>query len=308
VIQTDDHVLFVKGKADRLPFADDTFALSCFSPPYLGQRLYLEDGVDLGVTLDCDEWVSWMMRVIREAVRVTRGLVVCVCAGPTEERNYQPGPEGLIWEWHRSGGLQECPVYWKRNGIPGSGGDQWLRKDVEYCIAFKKTPKLPFSDNTACGEPPKFAPGGKMSNRMINGERVNVKAASRRNRKGVRCKETYVPPKLANPGTLLDTGATGGGLLGWDGAHENEAPYPEEVPEFFIKSFTRPGDLVLDCFSGSGTTASVANRLGRRGIGVDLRQSQCRLGRRRIENPHSYLPKGGGVDKPLPLFDRSEAS
>ena len=49
--------------------------------------------------------------------------------------------------------------------------------------------------------------------------------------------------------------------------------YPtEKNPELLsriIKASSNPGDLVLDCFSGSGTTLTVASRLGRRWIGVD---------------------------------------
>ena len=64
-----------------------------------------------------------------------------------------------------------------------------------------------------------------------------------------------------------------------------EAPFPEGVPEFFIKGWTKPGDVVFDPFSGSGTTACVAARLGRIGIGADIRFSQCELGTRRHANP-----------------------
>ena len=47
------------------------------------------------------------------------------------------------------------------------------------------------------------------------------------------------------------------------------ARFPEGLPEFFIKFLTEPGDLVLDPFSGSNTTGSVAERLGRRWMAWD---------------------------------------
>lgn len=50
----------------------------------------------------------------------------------------------------------------------------------------------------------------------------------------------------------------------------HSAPFPEWLPEFFIKLFTDPGDLVLDPFAGSGTTSRVALRLGRRAVGIEI--------------------------------------
>ncbi len=65
-------------------------------------------------------------------------------------------------------------------------------------------------------------------------------------------------------------------------AHENEAPFPESLAEFIIRSFGPEGGTVLDPFCGSGTTLAVAKRLGRKGIGIDVRQSQIDLTMRRI--------------------------
>ncbi len=64
----------------------------------------------------------------------------------------------------------------------------------------------------------------------------------------------------------------------WDIPYENSMArertgYPTQKPEALlariIKASSNPGDLVLDCFAGSGTTLAVAEKLGRRWIGVD---------------------------------------
>jgi hypothetical protein len=74
----------------------------------------------------------------------------------------------------------------------------------------------------------------------------------------------------------------GGGHLGSPLAHLNEAPYPEKLVEFWIRSYCPPGSLVCDPFSGSGTTGAVAIRLGRRFLGCDNRSDQVGLTRRRL--------------------------
>jgi len=57
------------------------------------------------------------------------------------------------------------------------------------------------------------------------------------------------------------------------GLERTEIGYPTQKPEALlnriIKASSNPGDLVLDCFAGSGTTLAVAEKLGRRWIGVD---------------------------------------
>ena len=50
----------------------------------------------------------------------------------------------------------------------------------------------------------------------------------------------------------------------------HSAAFPEELPEWFIKLFTKEHDVVLDPFMGSGTTLTVANRMKRNSIGIEI--------------------------------------
>ena len=52
------------------------------------------------------------------------------------------------------------------------------------------------------------------------------------------------------------------------GAHF--ATFPEELPRRCILAASRPGDLILDPFGGSGTTGKVAMELGRRSVLLDV--------------------------------------
>lgn len=205
-------------------------------------------------------------------------------------------------------------------------------------IAFKRKPKLDWSDNTACGHEPKWAPGGDMSHRLSDGTRRNQwgsgeKSGFHRKKDGGR-QETgrpshrmhtkmeldglmreqgYLAPAVANPGNYLSIDESnvihipvGGGLLGHDLAHENEAPFPEKLAEFFVKSLCPPSGTVLDPFSGSGTTVAVADRLGRIGIGMDLRMSQARIAMQRLTHPHAEIQKKPKKEEFHPLFDGVE--
>lgn len=49
-----------------------------------------------------------------------------------------------------------------------------------------------------------------------------------------------------------------------------QACFAPQIPTFFIKHFSKSGDVVLDPFAGRGTTVFEANQLGRTGIGIDV--------------------------------------
>ncbi|WP_439564393.1 site-specific DNA-methyltransferase [Microcella sp.] len=52
-----------------------------------------------------------------------------------------------------------------------------------------------------------------------------------------------------------------------------DTPKPEQLLERVIKIATAPGDVVLDCFAGSGTTAAVAHKMSRRWVTVELSEN-----------------------------------
>src|SRR5690606_15590014 len=272
----------------HLRFADQAVDLVFGSPPYCDCRSYDDGASPQGrtVSMDVREWVEWMLDVTTECLRVSRGAVVWMAAGPTRDRNYWPACEGLMWRWFdEERGTAYRPCYWHRVGIPGSGGDQLFRADVEYVMCFKREGKLPWTDNTAMGHPCKHPVGGEMSHRHADGQRINGrlrKTQARRKRDGERLRDgDYVAPEQASTGVLSSPGAGGGGNFGSMLCHESEAPFPEKLAEHFIRSLCPPGGTVLDPFSGSGTTRKVAIACGREGYAIDLRSSQCRLTRRR---------------------------
>jgi hypothetical protein len=79
---------------------------------------------------------------------------------------------------------------------------------------------------------------------------------------------SYRPPVIANSGNVIKCNV-GGGHMGNKLASENEAPFPEKL--------------------------AVAERLNRNSVGLDIRESQAKLTRRRLKTVQKQLPSSEGV-------------
>lgn len=73
------------------------------------------------------------------------------------------------------------------------------------------------------------------------------------------------------------------------------ATYPEKLVERCILAGTRPDDLILDPFMGSGTTACVAVKHGRHFVGIELSEEYCEMARRRIVRTQTELQFAGTI-------------
>ena len=62
----------------------------------------------------------------------------------------------------------------------------------------------------------------------------------------------------------------------------HSAAFPEALPEWFVKLFTKEGDTVLDPFMGSGTTLRVAQRMARNAIGIDIVNEYCEMAKQQL--------------------------
>ncbi len=286
---------------------DDSIDLLFTSPPYELARTY---GIGEKM-VGGQAWVDWMVEVVKAAAPKVKGLIAINCDGQTRGYRYSCVPFLLMADLHRAGFNLRKPCVFQRQGIMGGGGPDWLRNDWEPVIVVSRPGRLPWSNNVACGMRPKYGPGGAPSYRTVTGERVNAKRSKKKKREhlepqvaaaiageidcppgsqllssirpdGTMRVKMYRPPEWSNPGNVIECGSLGGGKMGNPIAHYSEAPFPVELPAFFIKSFAPPGGIVADCFIGSGTTIDAAVQHGRRGIGCDVRQSQVDLTERRM--------------------------
>ena len=61
------------------------------------------------------------------------------------------------------------------------------------------------------------------------------------------------------------------------------APFPEALARDHILSWSNEGDIVLDPFNGSGTTAKMAKLMGRKAIGIEINEDYCRIAVERLK-------------------------
>lgn len=160
------------------------------SPPYADARTY-----GIGFRLKGEPYVEWCIERYLECDRICRGMVVWVIDARVQKFQWGAEPVLLAADLHRRGIKLRRLNFYYRFGVSGSGGPDDLRNDCELILRSSHG-RLPWSDNTACGEPPKFPPGGAFSNRSKDGTR--------------QAKRDYKPPEIANPGNVIR--CTGGQL------------------------------------------------------------------------------------------------
>ena len=222
------------------------------SPPYADLRDYAR--------IRPDDYVGWFLPAAYEMKRVLkpRGSLVLNLNDLCDRGARHLYVFKLVTAMVEIVGLPliETYIWHKPNPMPGRYGPR--PKDAfEYLFWFGRTRDVEFHLD-AVGAPVKA---------RRRGTRGLAKRSSGRPMKDSAARSRA----WADPGNVITCPVA-------RGKSGHPARMPEALAEFFIRLATQPGDLVLDPFLGSGTTARVAKRLGRRWLGFDLRAEHFDLG------------------------------
>lgn len=178
--------------------------------------------------------------------------------------------QGWIWT--------EEYIWHKKNSYPGKWPNRF-RDAWERLLQFNKTKKFKFNQDNV------MVPIGNWAkDRLINlSETDKTRDESRVNSGFGKNVSKWVGRTMVYPTNVIH--------LATECANKNHsAVFPVELPKWFIKLLTEPGDIVLDPFIGSGTTALAAVQLGRNYIGIDTKDEFVRVSQERLSEAQMYIP------------------
>ena len=242
-------MIVVTADARRLPYDDGFFHAIVTSPPYFGLRRYGESDTEIG-TEDVDGYLASMRDCAVEWHRVLAdGGVLWLNIADTAS-----GSGGAGGDYNRGGGKEGKPKW--RQGKSDRAPMQWL--NVPHRVVEE------------------FVAAGWLYRACVvwDKERLRPEDLNHARRPGVSHEFLFMFSKGRDYRFFADRLPDGERGSVWrfpPVAKTNHlAPFPEELPRRCIPLCTEPGDRVLDPFSGSHTTARVADALGRRGYGTDI--------------------------------------
>ena len=238
------------------------------SPPYADQRKDTYGGVHP------DKYVEWFLPIAAELKRVLKkeGSFILNIKERVMNGERHTYVLELILALRKQGWLWTEEYMWhKRNSYPGKWPNRF-RDGWERCLHFTKDKHFAMYQDAV-----RVPMGDWSQSRLRNLSETDRRRDNSRVQSGFGKKiENWVGRELAYPDNVLHL-ATECGNQG------HSAAFPVELPSWFIRLFTQPGDIVLDPFLGSGTTAVAAMQLDRRCIGIEISHKYAQIAQERID-------------------------
>jgi site-specific DNA-methyltransferase (adenine-specific) len=242
----------------------NTINLTVTSPPYDNIRDY--NGYNFN-DKTCNT-------IIRELFRITKegGVVVWIIGDATVNGSETGTSFRQALTFIEAGfKLHDTMIYEKNtSSFPAKKTGNRYTQIFEYMFIFCKG-KITTS-HLICDKPNKWAGHtnwGKNTNRLKNG---NLQETS-----------DIKPVPEFSPRNNIWHYNIGNGFNSKDKeSHDHPAIFPEKLAEDHILSWSNEGDIILDPFSGSGTTCKMAKKNNRKYIGIDISEEYCKLANRII--------------------------
>lgn len=267
---------FLNGDCEEVlkELPDDSIDLIFTSPPYADQRKKNYGGVRP------DEYVSWFMPKARQFMRVLKptGTFVLNIKERVVDGERHTYVIDLILRMREQGWLWTEEFMWhKKNSYPGKWPNR-LRDNWERLIQFNKQKKFHMYQEAVMIPVGDWARDrlAKLSETDRIRDESKVGSGFGKNVSNWLGRDLVYPTNVIHMATECSN-------------RDHSATFPVELPAWFIKLFTKPGDVVLDPFVGSGTTALAAIREGRYFVGIDISKDYVELAGKRTADEQIRL-------------------
>lgn len=252
-ISTDIYLGDSREKLKLLP--DNSVDLIVTSPPYADQRKSTYGGI-------CpDKYAEWFLPISEQLLRVLKptGTFILNIKEKVVEGERSTYVIELILAMRKQGWLWTEEFIWhKKNSYPGKWPNRF-RDSWERLLQFNKDRKFKMYQEEVMVPMGDWAKNRLKNLSETDKTRDNSKVGSGfgKNISNWLNRDKAYPTNVLHLATECNN-------------KNHSAAFPEELPEWFIKLFTKQNDTVLDPFMGSGTTIIVAKKMMRNSIGIDI--------------------------------------
>ncbi len=249
-------------------FPDESVDLIITSPPYADSRRKTYGGIHPS------RYVEWFLPISSELKRVLKknGSFVLNIKEKVFRGERHTYVIELIIAMKKQGWLWTEEYCWhKKNCYPGKWSNRF-RDAWERCLHFTKQKKFKMFQKAV------MVPIGDWANRRLihltKNDRIRDES---RSKSGFGKKvANWIGKDMVYPTNVLH--------LATECSNKNHsAAFPIELPSWFIKLLTQEGDIVLDPFIGSGTTAIAAKQFYRQYVGIEIQPDYCKLAEDNLE-------------------------
>lgn len=253
---------------------DNCVDLIITSPPYADQRKGTYGGIHP------DKYVEWFLPISSQLLRVLKptGTFILNIKEKVVDGERSTYVMELILEMRKQGWLWTEEFIWhKKNCYPGKWSNRF-RDAWERLLQFNKNKKFNMYQEEV------MVPMGNWAKTRLKNlsDTDKIRDASRVGSGFGKNISNWLTRDKAYPTNVLH--------LATECSNKNHsAAFPEELPEWFIKLFTKEKDTVLDPFMGSGTTLFVAKRMKRNSIGIDIIPEYYKMVKNEINTLDLYL-------------------
>jgi len=255
-------------------FPDNSIDLIFTSPPYADQRKNTYGGVKP------DDYVDWFLPKTEQFLRVLKptGTFILNIKERVVNGERHTYVIELILKMREQGWLWTEEFMWhKKNSYPGKWPNRF-RDSWERLLQFNKHKKFNMYQEEV------MVPVGDWAqDRLANlSETDKTRDESKVGSGFGKNISNWIGRDMVYPNNVIHMATECGN-------RNHSAAFPVDLPNWFIKLFTQRGDIVLDPFMGSGTTAVAAIELGRKYVGIDISEEYYRLSRERTSGIQMQL-------------------